>query len=482
MLESCPAPLITRSFAALLLCAGAALAADACAADAVPMQITLGGEVVRLPADERMGLAGAAILFGAGDEWWFGPAVYGAASGSRGGLFVGGLQVLKRWSLADRWWLHTSVYAGGGGGAAAPVGGGLMWRPELALMREFGPFAAGLGWSHVRFATGDIGSSQVGLLWSWRGDFVHRGLEAGSTHGPARTGLGFDALAGTATQYRFRDTSGRHIALVGARAEHVIDGWRWALESAAAAKGDAAGYMEILGSLGRDLVFGADAKASPRATIRAAIGLGGGGAVPTGGGGIGKLAAGLAWPLGSGLTVGAETGVVRALDAPLRARTGQLWLAMDLEPGSAAPAARHEWVAALQHYARSKRVNGRSRDLQTMGLKLNRYIGDSVYLSGQAHSAFAGGAGAYSIGLVGAGVATPSAQTGWQFGAEALVGAAGGGGVVTGGGAIAQAVAWAGWRAGADQQWRVGFGVVRSLRGDLATPIAELSWMRAFGL
>lgn len=86
------------------------------------MQITLGGEVVRLPSDERMGLAGGAILFGAGDEWWFGPAVYGAASGSRGGLFVGGLQVLKRWPLADRWWLHTSVYAGGGGGAAAPVG------------------------------------------------------------------------------------------------------------------------------------------------------------------------------------------------------------------------------------------------------------------------------------------------------------------------------------------------------------------------
>lgn len=446
------------------------------------MQITLGGEVVRLPSDERMGLAGGAILFGAGDEWWFGPAVYGAASGSRGGLFVGGLQVLKRWPLADRWWLHTSVYAGGGGGAAAPVGGGLMWRPELALMRSFGPFAVGITGSHVRFATGEIGSSQLGMLLSWRGDFVHRGLGAGDTHGEIRTGLGFDALAGTATQLRFRDGSGRRIALVGARAEHLIDGWRWALESAAAAKGDAAGYMEILGSLGRDVVFGADARTSPRATLRGAIGLGGGGAVPTGGGGIGKLAAGLAWPLGGGITVGAEAGVVRAIDAPLRARTGQLWLAMDLEPAAAAPAVRHEWVATLQHYARSKRVDGRSRDLQTVGLKLNRYVSDSVYLSGQAHSAFAGGAGAYSIGLVGAGVATASAHPGWHLGAEALVGAAGGGGVVTGGGAILQAFAWAGWRTRAEQQWRVGLGAVRSLRGDLSTPMAELSWMWPFGL
>jgi hypothetical protein len=172
---------------------------------------------------------------------------------------------------------------------------------------------------------------------------------------------------------------------------------------------------------------------------------------------------------------------VRALDAPLRARTAQLWLAMDLEPVAAAPAVRHEWVATLQHYARSKRVDGRSRDLQTMGLKLNRYVGDSVYLSGQAHSAFAGGAGAYSIGLIGAGIATPLAQTGWQFGAEALFGAAGGGGVVTGGGGIVQAFAWAGWRTGPEQQLRAGLGAVRSLRGDLATPMAELSWMRAFG-
>ena len=35
--------------------------------------------------------------------------------------------------------------------------------------------------------------------------------------------------------------------------------------------------------------------------------------------------------------------------------------------------------------------------MQTIGLKLNRFVGDSFYLSAQAHSAFAGGAGAYSV-------------------------------------------------------------------------------------
>lgn len=474
--------MIRRTAAALLCVACCNAPALSQTPPAVPLIVSLGAERVRLPADERMGLMGASLLFGAGDDWWFGPAVYGAASGSRGGLFVGGLQVLKRWPLGERWWLHTGVYAGGGGGAAAPVGGGLMWRPELALMRDIGPLSAGLTWSHVRFATGDIRSSQLGALVSWTGDFRHLGLSPPAVRGGDRTGLGVDLLAGTATQVRFTDGSDRRIGLVGARAERLASGWRWGLEAAAAAQGDAAGYMEILGSLGRDVVLGTDARRAPRLGLRAALGLGGGGAVPTGGGAIGKLAAGLAWPIGHGLTVGAEAGVVRALDAPLRARTAQLWLAMDLEPGAGAPAVRSEWTATVQHYARARRVDGSTRDLQTIGLKLNRYLNDTVYLSAQAHSAFAGGAGANSVGLVGAGLATAPDAGAWQFGAEALVGASGGGGLVTGGGAIVQGLAWAGWRWRPDQQWRVGLGAVRSLRGELSTPIAELTWVRAFGL
>jgi hypothetical protein len=240
--------------------------------------------------------------------------------------------------------------------------------------------------------------------------------------------------------------------------------------------------MEILGSLGRDVALGADARTAPRVGLRAAVGLGGGGAVPTGGGAIGKLAAGLAWPMGHGLTIGAEAGAVHALDAPVRARTAQLWLAMDLEAGAGAAAVRSEWTATVQHYVRARRVDGSTRDLQTIGLKLNRYLNDTVYLSAQAHSAFAGGAGANSVGLVGAGLATTPDALAWQFGAEALVGASGGGGLVTGGGAIVQTLAWAGWRWRRDQQWRLGIGAVRSLRGELSTPIAELTWMRAFGL
>jgi len=457
-------------------------------AQSTPLHTTLGAERVRLPGGEHMGLVGGSVLFGVGSEWWLGPAVYGAATGSRGGLFVGGVQVLRRWPIGDRWWLNASAYAGGGGGASAPVGGGLMLRPEVAILRDLGPYSVGMSLSHVRFPSGDIRSSQLGLLWAWDGEF--RSFDASrstaaAAGGGKRSGLGFDLLAGTATQYRFRDTARRQIGLVGARAERADGSWRWGLEAAAAAQGDAAGYMEILATLGHDWSLGTNARTAPRIGLRTAVGLGGGGAVPTNGGGLAKLALGIAWPLGGGLTIGAEAGLLRAFDSPLHGRTAQVWLAMDLEPARGAASSsptRTEWAATLQHIARAERVDGTRSDLQTIGLKLNRYVGPSLYLSAQAHSAFAGGAGAYSVGLVGAGLATAPATGAWQIGAEALIGAAGGGGVVTGGGAIVQALAWAGWRTGPDAQWRLGLGGVRSSGGNLSSPVAELTWSRAFAL
>ena len=132
----------------------------------------------------------------------------------------------------------------------------------------------------------------------------------------------------------------------------------------------------------------------------------------------------------------------------------------------------------------AQRKDGSRGSLDTLGIKLNRQVSEHVYLSAQAHSAYAGGAEAYSIGLVGAGVSTlPSAQR-WQFGAELLAGAAGGGGVDTHGGAIAQTLAWAGHPVGANSQVRLGVGGVRSLRGigGLSSPLIEVSWSQAFGL
>jgi hypothetical protein len=473
-----------------VLCAAIAchptLAAEPTAHEST-IDVGIGYEQLKLPADEKMGLMGGSVLFPLGGQWWAGPAVYGAVGGQRGGLFVGGAELQRRFALPWDWDLRAGLFAGGGGGAAAPVGGGLMLRAAATLTHEIGPLRGGLSWSHVRFPSGEISSSQLGLVLSWERPFRYfDSLSAGQPQ-PASgtTGLGFQRLAGTVGAYQLRGSDTRRIGLVGGRAEwpSMPSGVFTGIEAAAAASGGAAGYMEILGNVGW--------RWTPMATLpitleaRGGLGLGGGGAMPTDGGAIGKVAIGASVDLGNGWRSGIEVGEISGLGSTLRAHTAQVWLAMDLEPPPDAPGSgtisRNEWSATLQHNLRAQRNDGSVASLDTVGIKLNRFVDDHVYLSAQAHSAYAGGAGAYSIGLIGAGLATaPDSMV--RFGAELLVGAAGGGGVATGSGAIAQSIAWAGWSVTPESQLRLGVGAIKAIRGDLRSGVLEISWTRALGL
>lgn len=450
------------------------------------LTFTLGAETIRLPGAEHLGLAGGSMLFDVGSGWWLGPAVYAAATGQRGGFYVGGLEAQRRWRLGSGTELAAGLYAGGGGGAASPVGGGLMLRPALTLWQDLGPVQAGLGWSQVRFPSGDIRSGQWSLLLGWQTGLRHQTGSA-SWIGGGRSGLGFDRVAMTLGDYRVATTgASRRVGLVGMRAERdlAMPGLVAGVEAAAAAQGNAAGYMEILGHLGWQAAPLPQAWPSLKLGLRGAIGLGGGGAMPMGGGAFGKATATASFSPLPGWTLGADVG--RAIGNPLRARSTQIWLATDLEPsgpGNAASRAtvRTEWVTSLQHHTRVARGNGSTQSLDTMGLELNRYLGRHLYLTGQAHSAYAGAAGGYSIGLLGLGLATID-DTSWRLGGELLAGAAGGGGVLTGGGAVGQAKLWAGWSPAPAQELRLTAASLRSRSGGLSTPVLGLSWSHRFDI
>ena len=472
---------------------------DALRRESLPTSGMLGFEMLRLPQGERMGLFGGSLLFDIGSDWGIGPAVYGAATGRRGGFFVGGVELQRRWALGSGFSLATGLYAGGGGGAGAPVGGGLMLRPAATLLKDLGAsLQAGLSWSSVHFPNGRISSNQLGLTLAWRSEFVHftsPGVDTSSSSKASpgipsdrAAGLGFDRMAASVSNYQLTGDSHRRIRLAGTRAERrsSTDGFIWGLEAAAAAQGDAAGYMELLGTAAFSTALLPATLPSWRVGVRLGAGLAGGGAVPTGGGAIGKASGTTEWSVAPGWTLGAEYGLLRAR-SPFRARLAQVWLGVDLEPGldgrsgAAGSLVRTEWIGAVQHHTREPRTDGTRRSLDTIGLKLNRYFGEYLYLSGQAHSAFAGSAGAYSVGLVGAGTVT-SARAPLRLGAELLVGAAGGGGVQTSGGGIAQGLVWAGWSPSPKSEWRFGVGRMRPLHGAPGSPIAELSWSHSFGM
>ncbi|GCL64862.1 hypothetical protein [Pseudaquabacterium pictum] len=457
----------------------------------LPVQASLGVERIRLPGQERMGLATGQLLFNVGGAWWLGPVVHGAATGARGGFFVGGLAVQHQWPLGGGLHLASSLSAGGGGGAGAPVGDGLMLRAALGLVRQWGPLQAGLTLSQVQFPGTEIRSRQAGLVLGWTGTFDRLPVAAVGQRraAPQRSGLGLDQFALTVARHQPRGDGGgtAPFQLVGARLERHFDGLdgSWGLEAAAAAQGRAAGYMEILAHAG----LGWRPLPSLKLGLRGAAGLGGGGAVLTGGGSLLRADATLAWDLAPGWQIGGAWGRTQGRTPAMKAERRELWLAMDLEPlarpgspGRAGTVVRTTWGGGLLHAAQVPRADGSRQSLQAASLVLERWTSPHTYLTGQAHSALGGNAGGYSIGLVGAGVATAAGPARWQLGAELLAGGAGGGGVRGAAGAVALAQGWAALPLGdGTQRLRIGLGALAGSGGGGARPVASATWQVAFG-
>ncbi|RZI84117.1 MAG: hypothetical protein EOP38_10325, partial [Rubrivivax sp.] len=65
----------------------------------LPVSARLGFETITLPGDESMGMLGGTYLMAMTPNWLAGPAVYGAATGHRGGFFVGGAELAYRLPL-----------------------------------------------------------------------------------------------------------------------------------------------------------------------------------------------------------------------------------------------------------------------------------------------------------------------------------------------------------------------------------------------
>jgi hypothetical protein len=490
-----------------VLAEGAARAQEAVDATTAPTRslaarTRLGGEAVHMPDGTRIGLMGLTELVSIGGEWWFGPGVYGAVSGKRGGLFVPGVEMAWSHPFNDGIALDAGMFAGGGGGANAPVGGGLMLRPHVDLVfHPFEGFYTGPTWSIVRFTNGQINSHQFGWMVNISSSLDVRAADRivpdAPTDGSAN-GLGFNRLDATLTQVHPRDT--RHlstgapltqtIGLVGTRVEHDLAGTpMWlGLEAAGAAKGGVAGYAEVLGTGGVHWPVGGD-----RLTLdlRGSIGAGGGGDIDTGGGFLLKGAAGATLRVTDTLGISVEGGLFHApyghydgrevsvaldwvLDPPKHAY-GATW---DTAP--TAEATRMEFVSGVEHYD-AARKDGRTAPLDAVVLAGNRFISPHFYVTGQAHSAFAGGAGAYSVGLVGVGTQWPIVH-GVRVGAEALAGAAGGGGVDTGDGAVLQARGYVDVALGEMLSLRVGGGKVKSSHGSLDAPVVDAALVFRFGV
>jgi hypothetical protein len=470
-------------------------------------------ETVTLSPTEKMGLAGFQYLMDVSPRLYAGLGVYGAVVGERGGFFTGGFEAGLKQPLAGPLSVDAGLFLGGGGGGSAPQGGGLMVRPHLGLLYAFKDVRLCFEYALVDFPNGDIRSRHAAVfidlpfdslrVVSERPEDLAAVLERAS-HAVNRE-VRFDREHLTA---RYQIYSPPHavmdidgvsktgaIQMTGFEYGRELGGKTYLfVETSGAAGGNADGYAEVL--------FGGGSRVPLLVSnllldARFSVGAGGGGRVDTGGGGLAKASLGLKFMTGDYFSIDTRTGYVES-GGKFQARTVEFGLSYALDAavfgkhgapgGLVADSLRiYSWRTRFtgQQYTslNASMRNGREDGaISLLGAKLDAFLGTTAYyLTGQAQSAFAGGAGGYSVGLMGIGyLSGPIAGTSVHVFAEALGGAAGGGGIKVGGGAVVQPSIGVLYDVSGNTGIEVSVNRIRALHGGLDSTAAGLGVVYRF--
>jgi hypothetical protein len=453
-----------------------------------PAQLRVSYEVLDIGPSETMGLAGVHYLVNVHPDWYVGASGFGALAGERGGFFTGGFTIGTGKRFASKWLLDAGLFVGGGGGGSAPQGGGMMLRPHLSISRDVGSVMLGAGVSYVKFPDGGR-QHQLNLTLGIPFDVYYgRASDAGkAVYARDLFGLKLRETEWLATAGEYRPTDKAKttagavmtspLKRIGFEYRRHLDGHRYIfVETAGAIGGQSDGFAELLAGAGYRVPL-----LSPHLHLSASLAAGGagGGQVDTGGGLVAKARMGLDYDLTPSLKLGMEGGQIESAGS-FSANFYSLSLGYRL--GEVGTGERgHDWervddvrlakwrVVGVQHTGLdAARKNGSDQDLSMVGLKIEKFLTDSFYLTGQAYGAYTGDAGGYAVGLIGAGWEIPLREDGrLSFNAEVTVGAAGGGGVDVGGGAIIQPQLGLTWRLNNRFAARFEAGRVKALEGAL---------------
>jgi len=238
---------------------------------AIPAEFTIQHDQIEYEGDpleggiEKMGFTGVILNLRPGNHLHFGPGIYGATTGERGGFIVAGFNVGLRYQLAPWAGLETELFFGGGGGSSANrlVESGLMLRPSVGLTLYSRAISVGVGYSLVRFPTGAINSKQPYVKVSFATDFFAVKRLGGSSSAPlmSRDDLVRDPIWLT-PMLRIYRSEGRvnidgldhdpTVALAGFSFIRFLKNRRFFFEFDAfgAFDGGVAGYMSISAGLG----------------------------------------------------------------------------------------------------------------------------------------------------------------------------------------------------------------------------------------
>lgn len=441
-----------------------------------PFRIRLELERLRMPATgERLGQLFVALERGADRGPYWGPVLWGAVEGRRGGHIGIGLEGGWRMPLGRHLVAGAGLSLTAGGGANVDTGGGFAYRPHLDLRGRWGATEAGLTWSRMRFPSGAVASSQLGftLARTFPGPDLWLGFGLGVSKEQRLELLVQQWSHPEGLLQTDRSRAQGRPGFLGAAWSQQGEGVAYlSFEANAAASGGHAGYMDLLAGAGLEL-----ASTGPW-RLRGALlaGPAGGGGLELGGGLLLKASLGLA------LRAGAQEWTLEgaALRAPgsgftahsMGLRTGRVFGAP--RAGAAGPWCFTFGWQALSRTQRGE-AGGEAPGIGLIQLGGSQALGEHVYVGCHTGFAASGGAGSYATGALGAGLRTGLLAGRHRLLAELRVGAGGGAGLDTRGGALLQPMV--GWRwalEGAKGLQLMG-GRVKGLKGRLDSPVLELA-------
>ncbi len=456
-----------------------------------------------LPNNENLGLLGTSYLYDFQHNIYFGIGVYSAVTGERGGFFTGGVELGKKIRLYKNIYTDFGLFVGGGGGGSAPQGGGLMLRPHIGILYDTGKYNVGLSLTKVKFPNGDIDSNQVSLNINFPFSLIHEKnifskitlQEIDNLIGTTGKKIGWQDHYFAVTMQRYmpgngsKTTSGAkmnsNMTLVGFEYGTKLNRNIFSfVEAAGAGGGDTDGYAEILGGLG----YTKQIKTHSGIYVKAALGASGGGRVDTGGGIIAKESIGIYSKLMKNLILTTEVGHIDAIGGNFHAFTLKTSLNYGVKFLSFGKSLRSiegytlfndkEWNIRISNQTYLDK-NSKDSKINLIGFKIDRYISDNTYLSGEALGAYNGKSGGYAVGLLGVGKRYMINNSLSAFG-EFLIGGAGGGGVDVGGGLIYQPMVGLEYKLRNNLGVQLSFGKTKSISGSLDTNVLDFGFSYKF--
>ncbi|MBO1927343.1 hypothetical protein J3998_07100 [Thiomicrorhabdus sp. 6S2-11] len=464
-------------------------------------------ETVTLPDNEKMGFLGGQFLYELTPWLSVGPAAYGALTGERGGFITLGAAVDSELSLTDKLSFNMGYFVGAGGGRGGYTlsGGGLMLRAHAGANYHLDGWGKlGVGISNVNFPNGHIDSTQPYLTYSYPFTTLHSsGWRGDSFSGYTGKSAKASIQEFSVVMRRYKIPSGvttdsglpQHptVDLIGAEwSNYLNDNYFVKVESEGAMGGRSQGYMQIFlgGGYRYSLTPGTALKLS------ASAGVAGGGAMDTGGGLLLDSQISLQQRLGGQLFAEVGAGYVQAPQASFEATSLVAKLGYQFGTprvsGSKVPMGsltgyhnnHFRFRLAHQQYMKADpawRAHHADLNIDNLGVQIDYFPYDNLYLSGQGIAAYDGEAGAYMAGLVGAGLHAELIGSLYAE-AEVLVGAAGGGGVDVGGGFVWQTNANLGYELNDHLSLTVGAGRMEAPNGNFKANVMALGLSYKFDL